>query len=99
MKVTFEGGFVETLASTLTLTCGATTTGLTHVQPGGFPTTVSLNLIAGTATQDVAFPAFTTSEGCAMTAYALDDDNLIGNGLNAPAGATLPATCGGVTPC
>lgn len=42
----------------------------------------------------MTFPAFTTTEGCLMTAYALDDDNLSGNGQNAPTDATLPATCG-----
>jgi hypothetical protein len=47
----------------------------------------------------VTFSAFTTTEGCLMTAYALDVDNSYGNGLIAPTDASLPATCGGVDPC
>ena len=90
LKITFEGGKVLLKSYTLSTSC-ALTTGLNIVPDPSFWSPANIIMIIGVNTQTSVFPAFTeTLYGCPLT-YILSSVN---TGVTAPAGLTLPASCG-----
>ena len=90
LKITFEGGKELLKSYTLSTSC-ALTTGLNIVQDASFWNPADIIIINGVNTQTSGFPAFTeTMYSCPLT-YELSTVN---TGVTAPAGLTLPASCG-----